>query len=181
MVVGPSSRRGTLQVQQHCLCRTVSSQVCQHCSVLLKSTRSKFSSSFLAVWFLGGVSFSPRMTFFLIAPDCSLETFLHAFPQQLYTVACPCSSAHAFQDRRFPFSLFLIEVGGKVAGASSLHCARQLASHSWRMFHLLKGSNSGGKNVIVRPFKWFWTTTGLTDEDLKFYRLKTPAENSCNF
>ena len=166
MVTGPSSRRGTLQVQQHRLCRTMSSQVCQHCSKLLKSTKSKFSRCFLVVHFLDRVPFCLRMTFFLIPLDCSLQTFPHAFPQQLYTIVCLCGSARAFRDRRFPFSL-LTEIGEEVAGASSLYCAGQLASNSWRTFHLLKGSNSGGKNVIVRPFKCFWTTTGLTDKDLK--------------
>lgn len=101
-VTGPSSRRGTLQVQQHPLCRTASSQACQHRSQLLKSTKSRFSRSFL-VHFLGGVPFCLRMPFFLIPLDCSLETFPHAFPQQLYTVACLCSSARAFRIEDFPF------------------------------------------------------------------------------
>lgn len=142
-------------------------QVCQHCSELLENTKSNFSRSFLVVHFVGEVPFCLRMTFFLIPLGCSLETFPHAFPQQLYTIVWLCSSARAFRDRKFLFSFLLREIGGEVAGASSLYCAGQLASHLWRTFHLLKGSNSAGKNVITRPFKCFWTTTGLTDKQLK--------------
>lgn len=96
-VMGPSGRRGTLQVQQHQLCSTASSQVCQHCSEMLKSTKCKFSRSFRVV------HFCLRMRLFLILFDCSLETFPHVFPQQPSAIACLCSSAHVLQDRRFSF------------------------------------------------------------------------------
>lgn len=100
-VMGPSGTRGTLQVQQHQLCSTTSSQVCQHCSEMIKSPKCKFSVSSQVAHFLGGILICLRMTLFLIPFDCSLETFLHVFAQ-LSTIACLCCSL-VLQDRRFPF------------------------------------------------------------------------------
>lgn len=139
-------------MQQYQLCSTASSKVCQHCSEMLKSPKCKFSRSFRVVHILGPICL--RMALFLIPFDCSLESFPHVFPQQASPIACLCSSAHVVQER-ISLSLLLLEVGGEVAGASSLSCAGQLASSLWRMCHLLQRSNSGGKNVIERPFRCF--------------------------
>lgn len=91
-------------MQQYQLCSTASSEVCQHCSEMLKSPKCKFSRFFRVVHILGGIPICLRMALFLIPFDCSLESFPHVFPQQASPIAMSVQLSSCCSGKNFPFS-----------------------------------------------------------------------------